>query len=89
MAFQAFFRRIKNGETPGFPRFKSYHRFPGWGYKAHGDGWRVLSDENGKHKFVQLSGVGKIRQGVRQERLGTLKRQKFCTKMGIGISRLP
>ena len=26
-AFTAFFRRIKNGETPGFPRFKPAHRF--------------------------------------------------------------
>jgi putative transposase len=26
-AFVAFFRRVKNGETPGFPRFKSAQRF--------------------------------------------------------------
>ena len=26
-AFAAFFRRVKNGETPGFPRFKPAHRF--------------------------------------------------------------
>lgn len=27
LAFQAFFRRCKNGEKPGFPRFRSLHRF--------------------------------------------------------------
>jgi hypothetical protein len=26
-AFSAFFRRMKAGETPGFPRFKGYDRF--------------------------------------------------------------
>ncbi len=38
LAFQAFFRRVKAGETPGYPRFKSLKRFKGWGYKTHGDG---------------------------------------------------
>jgi putative transposase len=41
LAFQRFFRRMKNGETPGFPRFKSLCRYPGWGYKTHGDGWKL------------------------------------------------
>ena len=39
-AFGAFFRRVKAGETPGFPRFKSLGRFPGFSFKSHGDGWR-------------------------------------------------
>jgi putative transposase len=39
LAFQAFFRRVKAGKTPGYPRFKSLKRFKGWGYKTHGDGW--------------------------------------------------
>ena len=26
-AFSAFFRRLKNGENPGFPRFKKFKRF--------------------------------------------------------------
>ena len=26
-AFQAFFRRCRSGETPGFPRFRSWRRF--------------------------------------------------------------
>jgi putative transposase len=35
-AFAGFFRRVKDGETPGSPRFKSHHRFrtvshPGFG----------------------------------------------------------
>ena len=30
LAYQAFFRRVKAGETPGFPRFKPIQRYPGW-----------------------------------------------------------
>lgn len=55
-AFDAFFQRCASGKTPGFPRFKSLDRFPGWGYNTHGDGWKMLGD--GK---VRISGVGTIR----------------------------
>jgi putative transposase len=41
LAFQHFFRRVKQGQAPGFPRFKSLKRFKGWGCKAYGDGWRL------------------------------------------------
>jgi putative transposase len=60
LAFQAFFRRVKRGEAPGFPRFKAYQRFSGWGYKTHGDGWKLLSNKDMKHGRVRLSGVGNI-----------------------------
>ncbi|MEY3182547.1 MAG: hypothetical protein RLZ35_532 [Pseudomonadota bacterium] len=62
LAFDGFFRRVKNGESsPGFPRFKSYKRFSGWGYKTHGDGWRVFPGDNAKHGYVHLSGIGRVR----------------------------
>ncbi|PNW54999.1 UNVERIFIED_CONTAM: hypothetical protein BEN50_00975 [Euhalothece sp. KZN 001] len=60
LAFQHFFRRVKNGKTPGFPRFKPLHRFKGWGYKTHGDGWRLITNERMKHGTLRLSGVGKV-----------------------------
>ncbi|MFO8004072.1 RNA-guided endonuclease InsQ/TnpB family protein [Thioalkalivibrio sp.] len=59
-AFQHFFRRVSNGETPGFPRFKPLHRFRGWGYKTHGDGWSLITNERMKHGTLRLSGVGKV-----------------------------
>lgn len=31
-AFQAFFRRVKNGEKPGYPRFKSRNRYDSFTY---------------------------------------------------------
>ena len=58
--FQHFFRRLKNGEKPGFPRFKSIHRYPGWGYKTHSDGWRLHPGENGAHGKLYLQSVGNL-----------------------------
>lgn len=41
-AFQAFFDRVARGETPGYPRFKSERRFSGFGFKAEGEGYRLI-----------------------------------------------
>jgi putative transposase len=60
LAFKAFFRRVKKGETPGFPRFKSLQHFTGWGYKTHGDGWRLFAGEGGKHGHIRISGIGNV-----------------------------
>lgn len=40
LAFQAFFRRVKAGQTPGFPRFKSARRFSGFSYPDPA-GWKL------------------------------------------------
>lgn len=70
-SFGAFFRRVKAGQTPGFPRFKSLARFPGFSFKSHGDGWRFAEGDKWKHGTLRLSGVGhiacrgKARQGGR------------------------
>lgn len=42
LAFDGFFRRLKKGSgKAGSPRFKPSQRFKGWGYKSHGDGWKL------------------------------------------------
>ena len=60
-AFAAFFRRVKAGETPGFPRFKGRDRFPGWGYKTPGDGFKFAPGANWRHGRLRLSGIGTLR----------------------------
>jgi len=60
-AFAAFFRRCKSGQKPGFPRFKSLGRFPGFSFKSHGDGWRFTPEDGWRHGRLRLSGVGQIR----------------------------
>ncbi|WP_031408657.1 RNA-guided endonuclease TnpB family protein [Thiomonas sp. FB-Cd] len=41
LAFQSFFRRVKAGQTPGFPRFKSAKRFSGFAYPDPA-GWKLM-----------------------------------------------
>lgn len=60
-AFQAFFRRIRAGETPGYPRFKAQRRFKGWSYPTHGTGWRLLPRKGLQHGRLRLSGIGHVR----------------------------
>ena len=57
-AFESFFRRVKAGQTPGFPRFKSKRRFSGFGYKTHGDGFRFTPGPNWRNGTLRLSGIG-------------------------------
>ena len=60
LAFQHFFRRVREGASqPGFPRCKSMNRFKGFGYKSHGDGFKLITQ--GRNGAVRLSGVGTIR----------------------------
>jgi putative transposase len=61
LAFQAFFRRVKAGETSGYPRCKSRQRFKGWGYKMHGDGWRLKPRAGMRHGHLWLSGIGHVK----------------------------
>lgn len=72
LAFQHFFRRVKAGQKPGFPRFKSKDRFSGFGYKEHGNGWRL---EPGA-KVVRLSGIGRVR--LRGKARFSLAHPKTC-----------
>jgi putative transposase len=53
-AFQAFFRRVKNGEKPGYPRFKPGFRYDSFTYKQFGNGATL---DNG---FLVLSKIGRI-----------------------------
>lgn len=41
LAFQAFFRRVKAGQTPGFPRFKASGRFSSFCYPDP-VGWKLM-----------------------------------------------
>jgi transposase len=52
-AFDAFFRRVRSGEKPGFPRFRSQHRYDSLTYPQTGFGI-----EHGK---LRLSKIGRIK----------------------------
>jgi putative transposase len=52
--YQAFFRRVQNGEKPGFPRFHGKDRYHSFTYKEYGNGARL---DNGA---LVLSKIGRI-----------------------------
>ena len=81
-AFQAFFRRVKNGEEPGFPRFKSRKRYPGIGFSSHGDGWRFTPDKNWKNGRLRLSGIGHIRCRGKARNSGKIKSMELLHRRG-------
>ncbi len=55
LAFKAFFRRCKAGETPGHPRFRGPGRYDSMTYPQHGGGWQMTCG------VLKLSKVGAIR----------------------------
>ncbi len=52
--YQAFFRRVKAGQTPGFPRFHGRDRYHSFTYKEYGNGARLDTG------FLVLSKIGRI-----------------------------
>jgi putative transposase len=57
LAFAAFFRRLKRGETPGYPRFKPAAR---WNQLEFPHGDRALKLD-GSQRRVRIPGVGTVR----------------------------
>lgn len=54
-AYQGFFRRVKNGDKPGFPRFKGKDRYESFTLKQWG--WSL----EGKYLFIRNIGKFKLR----------------------------
>ena len=87
-AYKAFFSRVKAGKTAGFPRFKSYDRFSGFGYKTYGDGWKidtskakkVTKKQKARSGSVRISGVGKIQIRGMSRNDGTPKTMEVLKK---------
>jgi putative transposase len=73
LAFKAFFRRVKAGENPGYPRFKGYGRYDSITYPQSGFGV-----DSGK---LRLSKIGDIKIKLHRPIEGKIK---TCT-----IRRMP
>ena len=66
-AFQAFFRRIKQGGKPGFPRFKGRDRFHSITFPIYGNGVKL---KNGK---LYIQSIGYIRIKLHRKIEGIIK----------------
>jgi putative transposase len=64
-AFDAFFRRLKNGEKPGFPRFRSRSRYDSITYPQTG-----FAVEHGK---LRLSKIGTVKIKLHRPLAGRVK----------------
>src|SRR5436305_5170053 len=64
-AMQAFFRRVRNGETPGYPRFKSADRYDSFTYPQ--GGYEIIN------KRLHLSKIGHLKIKLHREMKGTIK----------------
>ncbi|WP_292463540.1 transposase [Methanolobus sp.] len=82
IAFKHFFRRVRNGEKPGYPRFKGkgwYDSFtyPQMGFKLKGN-------------LLYLSKIGNVRVKVHREVEGDIKRiivrRSACKKWYVSIT---
>ena len=65
LAFQHYFDRVKakkdgSRRKVGYPRFKARARFKGWTYPDH-DNWKLLQATPGKHGFLDIKHLGKLR----------------------------
>ncbi len=66
-AYRAFFRRIRAGETPGFPRFKGRDRYQSFTFKEAGNGAKLV---NGR---LRIHGIGHVKLKMHRPYAGTLK----------------
>jgi putative transposase len=65
-AYDNFFRRVKNGEEPGYPRFQGYDRYNSFTYSQ--SGFKILDD--GK---LRLSKIGDLKLIHHREIEGKIK----------------
>ncbi|HEY7127460.1 MAG TPA: RNA-guided endonuclease TnpB family protein [Ktedonobacterales bacterium] len=65
-AFQAFFRRVKNGEKPGYPRFKSKMRYHSFTFPDR-ERWKLVDNR------LKLLGIGDVKVKLHRPIEGTIK----------------
>lgn len=75
-AYQAFFRRVKAGEKPGYPRFKSRRRFHSFEFKQFGSGAAL----DGKR--LKLFGIGRVPVRWHRPVEGTIKTVRILHRAG-------
>jgi putative transposase len=66
--FKAFFARVRSGERPGFPRFRSLRSYDSITFPSYGDGCRLLDD--GK---LRIQGAGLIKVKLHRAVEGEIK----------------
>ncbi|MET9358893.1 transposase [Streptomyces sp. NPDC006617] len=72
-AFAAFFRRVRSGDTPGYPRFRGVSWFDTVDFPRDGDGCRWDSTPHDPVTRVRFQGVGHVRVNQHRAVTGHIK----------------
>jgi putative transposase len=72
-AFTAFFRRVKSGQAPGYPRFRGKYRFDSVTWPENADGCRWDSVPKSGQTRVRLLGIGHVKVNQHRATVGTVK----------------
>ncbi|TVX99431.1 RNA-guided endonuclease InsQ/TnpB family protein [Paenibacillus cremeus] len=73
-AFQAFFRRVKSGEKPGFPRFKPQQKYDSFAYPQ--GGYALQGNK------LRLSKIGEVKIKLHRQIEGKIKTCTITVKNG-------
>jgi putative transposase len=85
--FRAFFRRMKQGQKPGYPRFKPLSRFHSYTFPKYGNGCKLR--ENNK---LYIMGVGELKVKLHRPiggQIKTVTMTKSCGKWYACFSVIP
>jgi putative transposase len=75
-AFDAFFRRVKAGEKPGYPRLKGRNRWHAIDFKEYRNGFRIAE------RGLKLSGIERIAVRWHRPTEGQIKTLRISKKAG-------
>lgn len=75
-AYQDFFRRVRAGKNPGYPRFKSKNRFKSFGLKEYGNGFWV------EGRRLRITGIGRVPIRLHRPINGVVKTVRIKRKAG-------
>jgi len=81
-AYRAFFRRVKSGDAPGFPRFKSARRWHSVEF-TYGNGCKLRLDDTGR-ALLYIQNVGEIKIKLHREIPSGAKIKHLVVKRSLG-----
>ncbi|MGB7588009.1 MAG: transposase [Solirubrobacterales bacterium] len=76
LAFEAFFRRLRRGEAPGYPRFKPKARFNTLSWRVGRGGAAIINDR------LRIQGVGHIKVKWHRELPGEVRQTRITCRNG-------
>ena len=73
LAFDAFFARVQDGKTPGFPRFTSRVRSHSLTFKQFGNSFKIHTRDQKKRGMLELAKLGQVKMILHRQIKGTPK----------------